>query len=155
MKNVRKRFLSLIMAMMMVLSCVATASAADVADTTSTGDDSVVVLSSTDGDEGIMPLSTTYINHHAYSPSNGSHYIDSFTLSREEKVVTEVIVLGTCQVRVTAAYNGKLYNLIDETITNAKLSKITIDAMPRSTNITVNLTFSNNTQEYSLRVWGE
>lgn len=56
MKNVHKRFLSLIMTMMMILSCLATASAVNVADNTSAADDNVVVLNSTNGDEGIIPL---------------------------------------------------------------------------------------------------
>jgi hypothetical protein len=100
MKNVRKRFLSLIMAMMMVLSCVATASAADVADTTSAGDDSVVVLSSTNGDDGIMPLG----NIHYYTPElavNGFQNSHEGELTINTGYTLAIVIVSSVNVKVT------------------------------------------------------
>lgn len=107
MKNVRKRFLSLIMAMMMVLSCVATASAADVADTTSAGDDTVVVLGSTDGDEGIMPLAMdTLREFERYNNPKNEYVGGPVGTDREYSKVS--IVLGLIgKIRLTVSLGDK------------------------------------------------
>lgn len=57
MKRMYTRFLALVMALAMVLSCTATASAAEV---DVTDESSVVYTVATTGNEGVMPLSDTF-----------------------------------------------------------------------------------------------
>ncbi len=98
MKNVRKRFLSLIMAMMMVLSCVATASAANVAD--NSVDNDSIVLSSTDGDEGIMPLTTIHYLTDEISVGNNQNSISAnFQMNSGDTLA--IAIASSVRVKVT------------------------------------------------------
>ena len=170
MKNVRKRFLSLIMAMMMVLSCVATASAADVADTTSTGDESIVVLNATVGDDGSVILSTTdveetimpranyYINQSGENIGNGTKINKEFAISNNEKIGVRFIVVGKCHIKVEAKANlgGLTYStLINETVENNQIWKISEKTFNYGTKVRVTLTFSSDSSDYVLQVYGQ
>ena len=149
MKNVRKRFLSLIMATMMILSCVATASAADVADTTSAGDDSVVVLSSTDGDDGIMPLSYGH-----YLKVEGTYNKDvkferSFKTESEQKVRIRFAVVGSAHLNIKLQYGGSIRTLYDDDYTNFSMDQVTGNC-PKGMKFIVTLTIKSNNTSVAL-----
>ena len=119
MKNVRKRFLSLIMATMMSLSCVATASAADAADTTSTSGDNVIVLSSTDGDEGIMPLAMDTLRNFTRHnlPAGFTEVKSSGRLTRNYSSVSAILgVIGTAKLKLSINGVNKEVTVSDTTI---------------------------------------
>ncbi len=96
MKNIRKQFLSLIMAMMMLLSCVATASAVDVAD--NSADNDSIVLSSVNGDEGIMPSSVYQPIYEATQSTTGVTTINDVSIKRGNEVLLSIA--SNVQVKV-------------------------------------------------------
>ena len=149
MKNVRKRFLSLIMATMMSLSCVATASAADAADTTSTSGDNVIVLSSTDGDDGIMPLSYGH-----YLKVEGTYNKDvkferSFKTESEQKVRIRFAVVGSAHLNIKLQYGGSIRTLYDDDYTNFSMDQVTGNC-PKGMKFIVTLTIKSNNTSVAL-----
>ena len=149
MKNVRKRFLSLIMAMMMVLSCVATASASDVADTTSAVDDSVVVLSSTDGDDGIMPLSYGHYLKVEGTCNKDVKFERSFKTESEQKVRIRFAVVGSAHSNIKLQYGGSIRTLYDDDYTNFSMDQVTGNC-PKGMKFIVTLTIKSNNTSVAL-----
>ena len=137
MKNVRKRFLSLIMATMMSLSCVATASAADAADTTSAGDD------------GIMPLSYGH-----YLKVEGTYNKDvkferSFKTESEQKVRIRFAVVGSAHLNIKLQYGGSIRTLYDDDYTNFSMDQVTGNC-PKGMKFIVTLTIKSNNTSVAL-----
>lgn len=98
MKNVRKRFLSLIMALMMLLSCMAYAYATDVPKATSASDGSIVVVSSSDGNEGIMPLASYHPVYEASRPTSGTTTVKDVTMKPDNQV--KLSIASNVEVKV-------------------------------------------------------
>lgn len=172
MKNI-KRLFSLVMALAMIASCMVVASAAEVEDVPkvvlSTNENlsisanencnQAIEMGVTDYAyvcEGIIPLANNYyVQTTGRNKPNGSSYNDSFSLSRDGKLITHLVVIGKATIKVQVK-NGLFWGtLLNETVTNSEITKISVDSFPSGTQVKVEVRFQADSSDFALEMWSQ
>ncbi len=100
-------------------------------------------------------VTTLYVDHSATGASSGAKYTDTFSMARNEKLVTYLKITGSCHVKVQIGYSPAWSTLIETDVQNNTLWKISNSTLPSGMNVKVTLTFTSYTSSYELLMWGE
>lgn len=150
MRKLSKRFLALLMAMVMALSCTAVASAAKVEEPLS--EPVSMVYSADNSDSGIVPLSRSYVNVTGEGNYNGQTITRSFTIPYNQKLRIRFGIVGTAHLTIQLRTSwGFKSNLFDGDYTDYSMDKISGECA-EGIKVTCTLTFKSNYASYYLFV---
>jgi hypothetical protein len=163
MKKSCKRFLGILLAMLMCFSCTAFAYADS--DNSSDAIESVItdvvaagVHDFNDSAGKVTPYrSTTYINYYSGNMNAGASYSYDFALSNNYQVVTQLTVYsGSCHIKVEIGgqWFGIYTTLFEEDVTSY-LSKISNSTLPMEMHVRVTVTALSDNTSFHLKVWGQ
>lgn len=158
MKKMYKRIFSIFMALVIMLGGSVAASAANPSTQATPKEEIVSHVSSgftTYKDNGIMTLSTNYIDYYGGKMSQGSKYSTSFTLAHNEHIVTKFNVSGKCHIKITVKKGLAWATYTDETVENNQIWDISNAIFDEGTKVYITVTSSQNDSSFTLQMWGE